>query len=73
MTGEAAPSLNLAKLLETEVHGTEVHSATSPQEPHLRQMRWEDAIFVHRGREAGLRTPCLRMHEMPEYAEFCHP
>jgi hypothetical protein len=50
--GSAPPSLNLEKLLQTEVHGTEVHSATSRQGAHLRQMRWEDAVFVHRGGKA---------------------
>jgi hypothetical protein len=59
--------------LQTEVHGTEVHSATSRQGARLPQMRGEDAVFMLRGRKARLRASRLRMQEMPEHAEFCHP
>jgi hypothetical protein len=36
------------------------HSAkASPQETPLRQMRGEDAVFMHRGRKTGLRASRL--------------
>jgi len=39
--------------------------------PSLREVRLQDALFLHRARQARLRAPRLRMHEMPEHPELC--
>ena len=54
--------------------GDQGHPANSSRQgARLPQMRGEDAVFMYRGGRAGFRASRLRMHEMPEHAEFCHP
>jgi hypothetical protein len=65
---EPAQGFGRQKYYETWGHSAKA----SPQETPLRQVRGKDAVFMHRGRKAWLRASRLRMHEMPQHAEFCH-
>jgi hypothetical protein len=56
--------------------GVPIHSwvdnAREPRRPAVREMRLQDALFLHGAGEAGICAPRLRVHQMPEHTEFRH-